>query len=171
MDIERKNVSPEVIAAAFVKSLTSKVGQDRLKKMLKYTPEEKKEKVAFELKLLRAVAKLFIIYQKLGPTPEGNSIRDAFLAFLEQDSNSIFGVSSDVLLPTIRNRFKAYMGAWETPHHLGPFWMIGKKYAEFVDSPLSFIAVYKGSIVFEADLKFSPLEGILKEFKIKRGAK
>jgi len=165
----RPEVTPDEIAEQIVKVLSSKNAQDELAKAIEKYPENEKQKVEFELKMLKVIGKSFAIRQAFEGTPEGKAIWKSFVKLLISESPNIFNMTPGEISSILTDRMREYQEAWETPHPSGPFFMIGKVYAEHIGYPESARVTFKGSIWFGGELNFTipALKKIMTEYRIK----
>jgi len=167
---KRQEVSAEEVAAAQARVLFLERNKRQLKKWAKRIPHKQRQKAKFELKMLSVIAKIFAIGQTFENVPVRDAILTAFTGFLMHESVKEFALTPEEFFSALQQRAELYEKAWKTPHHEGPFWMIGKTCAEIVDpeSAISAIMTFDAAMWFQGELTFTiqALKGIKDDFEI-----
>jgi hypothetical protein len=124
------------------------------------------EKIYMEVFILALFSIDVALHSLLGESKEKAAVMDRILInFLDKvpDGNSV------AFIDFCNNRQGEYARALKTPHDLGPPFMVGKKFSQFIHDTPELSTVHLGSAVFTwvGTAVIRLLKDVLKEYKIK----
>jgi hypothetical protein len=160
----KKEITPEEVATGLLYFMKI---EDKINKMIDdiSSNSEVKENIYFQIFLLKVFCIDFSLHTIIGDTKEKAAIMDHIMINLIKD---VPDGDPNAFIDYANKKQAAYAKALKTPHDLGPPFMIGKTFCEFICKEPDLKISFLGSAIFTSMMEATRqvMEKILKKYKI-----
>jgi hypothetical protein len=145
--IAKKEVTAIEMGSALVRLISASENSDQTTfHFLQDVDDSIKQQVLNEILFLRVFAIDTAVTSVLGEAPE----RDGVLGTFYDHVKRLAGLTGETLWKDLEVRLLTYEEAFNTPHHRGPAFQVGKAFAKFCGYDMSAIVMMAGSAEFTA---------------------
>jgi hypothetical protein len=159
----KKEVTAIEMGSALFRLITDSENRDQdTIKLLQDADDTIKQKVLKEMLYLRVFAIDTAVTNTLGETPE----RDGVLSTFHDHVKRLAGLTGETLWKDLEMRLSNYEEAFNTPHHRGPAFQVGKAFASFCGYEMDAVVMLTGGAEFTSIA--TTASDLLKSFQIKK---